>query len=198
MEIVPLANSVPAAGAAEPGWPTNLLYSFTVPGNPEGVEFAVTNTSGSGNVELLVSDGMFPTPEQAYSGSFNAGTIPQIVEFGTNSLLPTLANTTWYLAVPNISIPNAPVNYTITATVIASGAILNPPAITSANISSPTGGVSFSWIATPGESYTVEISTDLINWTVASNIVAQSSTGSYTDSVPANTQTARFYRLTTP
>jgi hypothetical protein len=197
MEIVPLTNGVPAFGIAAHGWPTNLLYSFAVPGNPAGVEFTVSNTTASGNVELLVSDGKFPMPEQSYSGSFNPGTAPQIVEFGTNSALPTLAGTTWYLAVPNTSIPGTPVNYSITATTITNGVVIIP-AFIGASLSSPTNGFSLNWTAVAGQYYTIEVSTNLTSWVVATNIVAQSTTATYMDSVPADSQTSRFFRIVIP
>jgi hypothetical protein len=197
MDVIPLANGVPKPGTAPPGYPTNLLYSFTVANNPPGVQFVVSNLSGLGNLELLVGDGIFPTPEQSYSGSFN-GTAVQTVEFGTSAALPSLANTIWYLAVPNTSTSTNSVNYTITATTITNGVVTTEPLFISASISSPTSGFSLYWNAAAGQTYTIEVSTNLTSWAVVTNIVAQSNTATYTDSVPANTQQSRFFRLTTP
>jgi hypothetical protein len=53
------------------------------------------------------------------------------------------------------------------------------------------------WTAVSGQSYTIETSTNLISWAVVTNIVAQSNTAAYTDSIPVDTQTSRFFRLTT-
>ncbi len=198
MDIVPLANGVPQAGTAPPGYPTNLLYSFTVPNNPEGVEFVVSNTTPVDTTELLVDDGVFPTPEQSYSVSYISNTNVQTVEFGTNSALPSLAGTTWYLAVPNTSTSANPVSYTVTATTITNGVVIAIPLLGVATISSPSTPFSMYWNAVPGQNYTIEVSTNLTSWVVVTNIVAQSNTAAYTDPVPASAQTSRFFRLTTP
>ena len=192
MEIIPLSNGVPVNGLASPGYPTNLLYSFTVTNNPAGVQFTVTNIFGVGNVELLADLDVFPTPEEFYSGSFNAGPSPQLVVIGTNAGLPSL-NGVWYLAVPNTSAAN--VSYTIEATNIISGPVTNAPLFFAASVSKASGNFSMYWAATPEKTYEVEVSSNLITWTFATNVTTDSTTGSYTDPMPVSSQRARFYRL---
>ena len=191
--IIPLSDGVPTNGTATPGYPTNLLYSFTVTNSPAGVQFTVINTSGAGNVELLANFDIFPTPGQFLSGSFNPGTDPQIVVIGTNATTLQSLNGTWYLAVPNTSATN--VTYTIEASTITNGSVTNVPLFLRAGVSLQTGGFSMSWRAISGRTYEVEVSTNLTTWTFLTNIVAQSNTASYTDLAPVAGQKARFYRL---
>jgi hypothetical protein len=197
VNLIALTIGIPYTNATVPGFPTNFLYSFSVPGNPAGLQFAVTNLSGFGNVQLLAQNGTFPTPSQSYSGSFNLGTGPQMIAFGTNANLPALTNTTWYLAVPNTS-TNNPVNYTITVATLATVPVTTLPLFIGASISTAANQFTLTWNATPGQNYLVQVSANLITWNTVANIVAQSSTITYTDSVPVNTQRSRFFRISTP
>jgi subtilisin-like proprotein convertase family protein len=194
LQIIPLTNGVPYSNTATPGYPTNVLYSYTVTNtNTAGIQFTVTNLTNAGNVELLVDLDVFPTPEEFYSGSFNAGTNPQLVQIGTNSTMTNLYGTLWYLAVPNTSATN--VTYSIEATNIISGPVTNAPLFISASVSSVTGNFSMSWAANQGQAYEIDVSSNLLTWTILTNITTQSTTGSYTDPTPVANQSARFYRL---
>jgi subtilisin-like proprotein convertase family protein len=194
--IVPLTNNVSYSDKTAAGFPTNLVYSFTVTNHPAGIEFTVTNTSGFGNVELLAEDGTFPTPQTFYSGSFNPGQETQVISIGTNAAAPSL-NGIWYLAVPN-TFSNV-VKYTITAATIAGSTnVPTSPFIMAAQITSPTNGFTMYWGAQPGQTYSIDVSTDLLQWKFVTNITATSTTASYTDAVPVESQKARFFRLSTP
>ncbi len=120
---------------APPGYPTNLMYSFIADANIAGVQFTVTNLSANGNVELLVGEDVYPTPDDFYIGSFNAGTSQQYVSIATNKDLPSVTNVTWYLAVPNTSGGN--VSYSITATESTNG-VVPSPLFLGASIASPS------------------------------------------------------------
>jgi hypothetical protein len=180
---------------APPGYPANLLYSFAADANTVGVQFTVTNLSASGNVELLVGEGVFPTPEDFYIGSFNAGASNQYVSIATNADLPSVTNVTWYVAVPNPS--GSKVTYSITAAESTNG-VVPAPLFLGASISSPTNGFTMYWRAVFGTTYQIEVSTNLGRWAFVTNVTPRTSIGSYTDSVPVNTQPARFFRLTAP
>ncbi|MEW6160351.1 MAG: LamG-like jellyroll fold domain-containing protein [Verrucomicrobiota bacterium] len=54
-----------------------------------------------------------------------------------------------------------------------------------------TGGVTLTWTPAPGQTYALEISEDLSQW---SNLATGLATGSYTDQIPADKR-VRFYRL---
>jgi hypothetical protein len=181
---------------APAGYPTNLMYSFIATNaKAAGVQFAVSNLSTIGNVELLVGESVYPTPDDFYIGSFNAGTIEQYVSIATNTDLPSVTNVIWYVAVPNTSSLN--VTYSITATE-TTNAVGSSPLFVGASIASPTNGFTMYWQAVPGTIYQIEVSTDLSSWAVVTNVTAQTTMGSYTDSVPVLTQTTRFFRLTVP
>jgi hypothetical protein len=181
------------------GFPTNVMYSFTVTNtNAVALTFTVSNLSGAGELQLLVSPGEFPTPEHFYIGSFNQGISTNFVAIDTNSDLTSL-NDTWYAAVPNVSANQAAVRYSITATVYtnAVGAPSPTPLIANAYISPETGQFSMSWNAAVGSAYAVEVSTNLTSWSVVTNITAESGTAVYTDPVPIPSQSLRFYRIMT-
>jgi subtilisin-like proprotein convertase family protein len=190
-EIIPLTNGIPYTNTAIPGY-TNVLYSFTVTNSPAGVQFTVTNLTNSGNVELLADLDIYPTPQEFYSGSFNAGTAPQLVQIGTNSTLPNL-NGVWYLSVPNTSVSN--VLYTIEATNLLVGPVTGLPLIVKGSISAQAGHFTMTWAAVSGKTYEIQDSTNLVTWTVLTNITAQSATGTYTDPTPIAGEKARYYRL---
>jgi subtilisin-like proprotein convertase family protein len=185
-------------GSAPPGFPTNLLYSFTVTNaSAAGLQFTVTNLSLTGDLQLLAGDGVFPTPESFYSGSFNPGADNQFISIATNASLTNLSGT-WYLAVPNATVNNAIANYSITAAVVTNGPVTSAPLFIGANIFSPTRGFSMFWNAVPGETYQIQVSTNLTQWSVVTNITVLSSTGAYTDSVPVISQKLRFFRILAP
>ena len=94
---------------------------------------------------------------------------------------------------PNTSDTN--VTYSIEATNIISGPVTNAPLFISASVSSVTGNFSMSWAASTGQSYAIDVSSNLVTWTLLTNITTQSATGSYTDPTPVASQHARFYRL---
>ncbi|HEX4121046.1 MAG TPA: LamG-like jellyroll fold domain-containing protein, partial [Verrucomicrobiae bacterium] len=197
LNIIALTTNSPGfIQSATPGYPTNFLYSFTVPsGNPPGVQFTVANLSGFGNVQLLAQNGTFPTPQQSYSGSFDPGINPQVVVIATNAALTNLSGTTWYLAVPNTS--SNTLRYSITA-LIATNVVTAQPLFVNASISTAANQFTLNWQATPGQSYTVQVSTNLVTWSNVTTIVAQSGTVGFTDTAPVNAQKGRFYRLLSP
>ena len=194
IQIIPLTNGIPYVNTAPPGYPTNLLYSYTETNLANaGLQFTVSNTSGFGNVELLAGLNVFPTPQDFYIGSFNPGTNAQFVQIaGTNATVTNFSGT-WYLTVPNTTDTN--VSYSIEALDLGTGVYTNAPAIVGATVSLATGKFTMSWSANPGQTYGVEISTNLTTWTLVTNVMAESTVGTYTDPTPVQTQKTRFYRL---
>jgi hypothetical protein len=145
---------------------------------------------------MVGDEGSFPTPENFFIGSFNAGTSDQLVRIVTNAALTSLSNI-WYAAVPNVSTNNADVRYSITAAILTNGVVNPTPLFLGASIASPAGGFTMYWSAVAGESYQIQVSSNLTSWAVATNITAQSNTAAYTDAVPVLTQPSRYYRIVT-
>jgi subtilisin-like proprotein convertase family protein len=190
--IIPLTNGVLYTNIAAPGFPTNILYSYTETNDATSdIQFTVTDTSGVGNLELLADLNIFPTAQDFYSGSFEPMSV-QTVIVETNSTLTNL-NGVWYLAVPNTDDTN--LSYTIEAQDITNGPVGPQPLIARAGVSAQTGKFTVSWTATVGKTYVVQMSTNLLKWTTVTNVTAQSTTASYTDPTSVETQKARFYRL---
>ncbi len=186
------------APGAPPGFPTNTIYSFTITNtNFAAVQFTVTNLSANGGLQLLVGKGAFPTPQDSYAGSFNPGLANQFVSIVTNAALTNLSGI-WYAAVPNVSVNNTDVKYSITASIVTNGPVTATPLIVTASMASPTNGFTMFWSAVPGQTYQVQVSTNLSQWTAVTNITAISTTASYTDPTPVLSQTSRFFRLQAP
>jgi subtilisin-like proprotein convertase family protein len=196
---------------APEGFPTNVLYSFTLPSSIyNGLQFTVTNltpASTNGALQLLVGEDAFPTPEDFYIGSFNPGANNQFVSIipvpegptftnMPNSGLLTTSNI-WYVAVPNASTNGIAIRYSITATLTNAGAGFQPLFL-GASITSPASGFSMYFSSVPGTTYQIQVSSNLANWTVATNITATSSESAYTDAVPVNTQKSRYFRIVKP
>jgi hypothetical protein len=59
------------------------------------------------------------------------------------------------------------------------------------------GGLSFSFASVPGQTYQVQVSTNLLNWTVSTNVLANGSSLQFTDTGAGSTQ-HRFYRVAIP
>jgi hypothetical protein len=183
--------------AAPPGFPTNVMYSFTVTNtNAVAVQFTVTNLSAEGQLQLLVNQDTFPTPDNFYIGSFNAGPATQFVSIVPTTALTSLSNI-WYAAVPNVSTNNLDLRYSITASVLTNGPVSGSPLFIGASIASPDTGFTMYWTAAPGTSYQIEVSTNLTTWSTVTNIISPSNTAAYTDSTPVLTQPLRFFRIVT-
>ncbi len=185
--------------AAQPlGFPTNLIYSFTVTNDEAaGLQFTVTNKSPTSSLELLVGKGVFPTPDEFFSGSFDFTLgADQSVVIATNASLTDLSGI-WYAAVANRTTGSA--SYSITASVLTNGPVVSKPfLVLGASISSPSNGFSMTWSAVAGASYQIQVSTNLMQWSSVANITATSNTATYTDSVPVRSQPLRFFRIVAP
>jgi subtilisin-like proprotein convertase family protein len=170
------------------------FYSFEItdPKIP-AVEFVISNLTG--NCDLLARLNDWPTPSQFDFGSFNAGLTDERLVITTNSTRTNLVGI-WYLAIPN----NDPgiVNFDIAATTLPAGSVPFPLiASSSARFSTANGGsFTFSWHATAGQTYYVDMSTDVIHWQTIAKITATSNTATFNDVRPPNT--ARYYRLRFP
>ncbi len=183
---------------ADPGFSLNgadqlTYFSFTITNNDAAVEFLLTNMTG--NCDLLARLNDYPTPSQFDFGSFNAGTTDERLVITTNSSLSSL-NGTWYLAIPNND-PN-PVNFDIAANLLPPGSLPFPTiASGTAHFSGASGGTfSFTFNSVAGQTYYIEMSTDLVNWQTVAKFTAKTSSSTFTDVTPRDR--SRYYRLRTP
>jgi subtilisin-like proprotein convertase family protein len=194
--IFPLADGVPFQGEiAAPGFSLDSLaelrfYSFTVSNSPPAIEFVISNLTG--NCDLLARLGDVPTPSQFDFASFNSGTVNERLVVSTNSLQTNL-NGIWYLGIPN----NDPglVNFDIAATTLANPTLPFPSIVAASANYTPGayGAFAFSWESIAGQTYIVDVTTNLVDWTTVAEIRAQSSTTTFND--PSPPDHARYYRL---
>ncbi|MDB6057522.1 MAG: Peptidase and in kexin sedolisin, partial [Verrucomicrobiales bacterium] len=176
----------------------DTVFAFTVSDSPRAVEFDLTGIAGNsgvlaGNVDLLVRLNAYPTPSQFDYASFNAGNSDEKIVVTTNSSVPSL-NGTWYLGIQNDEV--FAVDYKICAT--ETNSTVPFPAFASASAAytpGRNGAFMFSWSSIAGQTYYIDRSTNLVNWSTIATIRAQSSTTTFSDPAPADT--ARYYRLHT-
>ncbi|MGZ5566823.1 MAG: LamG-like jellyroll fold domain-containing protein, partial [Limisphaerales bacterium] len=176
---------------APPGPAFDTIYTFTVTTNVAAIEFDVTGMTG--DVDLLVRLGDYPTTAQFDAASFNRGLANERIVISTNRSRPSLIGT-WYAAVPNNE-PNY-VNYDICAQILPPGTLPFPSVVSgSAGYTSTTSYVafSFSWSSIAGQVYNVDMSTNLVNWSTVTTIRAESSTTMFNDSNPPDA--SRYYRV---
>ena len=73
-------------------------------------------------------------------------------------------------------------------------ATTNFPAVSQAKVL-PGLGLTVYWSSVPGDTYEVDYSTDLLNWTKAVSFKATTTQSSFTDFTPMTNRPGRFYRL---
>jgi hypothetical protein len=164
--------------------------------SPQAIEFDLTGTAGNGgvlagNVDLLVRSNAYPTPSQFDYASFNTGNSNEKIIITTNNAMPSL-NGTWYIGVQDDE--QFAVDYQICAT--ETNNVTPFPAVVAASatfIPGNNGGFSFTWNSIAGQTYHVDLSTDLVNWSTVATIRAESSTTTFSDPAPADA--ARYYRV---
>jgi hypothetical protein len=80
---------------------------------------------------------------------------------------------------------------------VAGGTILTANSIAMAPAPVVTGNATpqITWSTVVGEKYQVQVSTDLVNWTVLTSIVVTGPNSTFTDPTPYTDQLQRFYRI---
>jgi hypothetical protein len=196
--IIALTNGINPSGTnfftAPPGPDIATFYSYIVPTNNSTNGSIVTNlqfvlTNLSGDVDLMVGLDGLPSAQNS-TGSFNPGIQDETVTLTTNSSLPSLAGT-WYLAIPNNDANNVTFQILVSTNVTTSA----PTALQFSSVTISNGQITLCWLSVPGQHYTVEASSDLVNWTAAFSATATSTTTCYTEPLSMN---QRFYRLLSP
>jgi hypothetical protein len=190
--IIVLTNGIAVNFQSGPGVALTNFFEFTIDQTNASALFELYNLDG--DVDLLVQRDSLPSSQSYFAGSFNAGTNGEQIVVRTN-LLGTNINAQWFLAVPNNELTN--VSYTIRAVVPTNGILVSGVPI-GVVVSLPGPGVpagpTLSWPTVPGENYEVEVSTNLVTWTVLATVTAAGPTTAYTDPNPL-TGFPRFYRI---
>ncbi|MBA4148565.1 MAG: S8 family serine peptidase [Verrucomicrobia bacterium] len=191
INIIPLISGAPTNGIAGTGTAITNFYSFVIDQTNSSVLFELFNLSGDG--DLLVRFGDLPTLDNYDWISSNAGISPEQIVINTNGSLPEL-NGTWYLAVPNNEAFD--LDFTIHAVVSSPNGVLlsgQPLQIISGPVIED-GSVKFQWNSVPGQTYEIQVSTDLITWVTEEVITAVGSVSDYV-SPPIEGASMQFYRV---
>ncbi|MFN7139243.1 MAG: proprotein convertase P-domain-containing protein, partial [Limisphaerales bacterium] len=189
--IIQLISGVPTNGVAATGNTLTNFYSFVIDQTNSSVLFELFNLTG--NADLLVRKDNLPSLTEYDWSSTATGTANEQLVLSTNGAMPVL-NGTWYLAVVNNEAVD--VDFTIHAVVSGTNGVLvsgQPLQI----ISGPTiegNSVKFEWNSVPGQTYEVQVSTDLITWTTEATVTATASVYEYI-SAPIDGEPMRFYRI---
>lgn len=189
--VVVLTDNVPVTFTNTPAGAYSNFFRFDITATNPAVRFLATNLTG--DVDLVLSRGYFPTPFQYDFGSFNGGNVSEQILLSTNSVMTNL-NGTWFLSLPNNS--TGSVTFTLVATLSTNGT--NFPLIGSrikgTTFAAPGGGFTIVWDSIIGQNYAIDFSAALPTWTPLVTVQATSTQSSYTDN-SAPPGGIRFYRI---
>lgn len=172
------------------------IYHLNVATHPSKLLFELFNLSGNG--DLLIRKGAYPTATQFDYSSSLAGTNREQVVVSTNATVTDL-NGDYYATVINRETNN--ITYSISGTVpvtVDGGSMLTSTEgikVAAPSLSTNTATAQFSWTAVSGEKYQVEVSTNLVDWSPLTTITVSGPTASFTDPTPYNDSQLRFYRI---
>jgi subtilisin-like proprotein convertase family protein len=189
-QIICLTNGVPFSYTAAPGNALTNFFCFQIDRTNAAALFELCSLSG--NVDLTLQRGSLPLAPPYFGGSFNSGTNYEQIVIRTNASLPDI-NDTWYLAVPNNEATN--VNFTIRAVVSTNGLLVSCVPMNLMTSLAGTNGLQLTWNAVDGERYQILVSTNLINWSVLTNIVGAGNRVIFIDPAPVAGIPMRFYRI---
>jgi hypothetical protein len=165
--IIPLTNDVPfvanfpSAFVAPPGPPETFFFEFQITNSVDAVLFEMYNLSG--DVDLVLQRDVPPTMAPYFAGSFEAGLQPEQIVLRRTFDVPDLRGD-WYLGVFNDLSTN--VDYTLRASLQTNGVLLSAqPLVYTLTPLAPPRGSLLQWNSIVGEYYTVENSTNSVNWT---------------------------------
>src|SRR5581483_758760 len=166
--IITLTNGIPFQYHSASGLVPTNFFRFVVDHTNSAALFELYSLSG--NADLNLQRASLPYAPPYFGASFYPGTNTEQIVIRTN-LLGTNINDQWFLAVPDQDPTN--VTYTIRAVVSTNGLLISGIPI---NLSltqqsfGTTNVLTLNWPSVLGESYEVESSTNLVNWTVVTTI----------------------------
>ncbi|HWY74666.1 MAG TPA: LamG-like jellyroll fold domain-containing protein, partial [Verrucomicrobiae bacterium] len=194
--IITLTNGIPFLYHAAPGLVPTNFFRFVINQTNAAALFELYSLSG--NVDLELQRGSLPYAQPFFAGSFNPGTNSEQIVIRTN-LLGTNINDNWFLAVPDQDPTN--VNYTIRAVVSTNGLLISgiPIKLTLFQTSyGETNVLTLNWPSVLGETYEVESSTNLVNWSVVTTITNSPgplSTYAFPSNITINSAPWMFFRV---
>jgi hypothetical protein len=188
--IICLTNGVPFNYAAPPGAALRNFFCFQINQTNSAALYELYYLSG--DADLTLKRNSLPFAPPYFAGSFSAGTNYEQIVIRTNVALPDI-NATWYLGVPNNDPTN--VTYTIRAVVSTNGLLISALPLTLMVSLIGTNGPLLMWNAVDGEHYDVQISTNLINWSLYTNLTAFGRKVTWIDPTPTAGIPMRFYRI---
>jgi hypothetical protein len=196
VSVVTLANGTAAEGTSSSCNSFKRFYRFTVPSGTSRALFELYDLSA--DADLLLRRGDVPSfaVNDAVSSTEASGSEKIVIPLGGDGADITGI---WYLAVQNKTAGKA--DFKIRATVpvqVDGGSMLvsgEPIEVGTAPIIAATENPTINFAGVQGEKYVVEVSDDLLSWTVLTEITISDSSASVVDPTPYLQQTQRFYRI---
>jgi len=190
-----------ASGSSLPGVASQcsvgkVFYSFEV---PEGATRALFELYGlTGAADLILKRGSAPTELDFDARGDQDGTVSERITLTTNQDMPSISGT-WFAGVSTLS--STGLNYQVRATLpmeVAGGTILlsaEPLKVVTSKPDTQTETFEMDFGTVIGEKYVVEVSTNLFNWSVLTNIVVSGPNSKFVDPSPYTDNLLRFYRI---
>ncbi len=174
--VVPLASAVSVFGATTPGNAPNTMFKLTVATNTPSALFQVTSLSGNG--DMILRRGNYPTVATNDFKSANSGTLAETIVVRTNSTWTNIGGD-WYLGVVN----NDPfdLTYTVTAHLPTNGLLISATPLALPNtrpaqqyLTNHAFGLDVPTLS--GEKYQIQYKTNLsvTNWITLGTYIASS------------------------
>ncbi len=195
--VVDLQNATAVEGVADACNSFKRIYRFNIPGGAARALFEVYDLTD--DVDLLLQRDSAPTADSFDAASREADRASEkiVIPLGDGA---TDISGDWYLVVQSRTEGSA--GFKVRATMpqqVNGGSILvsgeplkvETEPIVSAQSDKPT--INFGTVR--GEKYVIEVSDDLINWTILTEFIVTDSSASFVDPTPFLDNSKRFYRI---
>ena len=194
---VTLENGVEVSGVADACNSFKRIYRFTIPGGTSRALFEAYDLSA--DVDLLLRRGTEPTEDTMDAFSREGGLESERIVIPLGDGTVDISGD-WRIVVQSRSEGKAA--FKLRATIpqeVSGGSILvsgEPIKVkTESIVSSETEKPTISFGAVRGEKYVIEVSDDLLRWTVLTEFIVTDSSASYVDPTPFLDNSSRFYRI---
>ncbi len=196
LSVVTLADATANEGVADDCNSFKRFFKFTIPATANRALFELYDLTA--DADLLLRKGDLPSASLFDAASSTEGAASEKIVVPLAGVGADIAGD-WYVAVRNRSAGKASFKVRATVPAIVEGGSMlisgDPIELETAPIVSATENPTLNFPTIRGEKYVVEISDNLIDWTVLTEIVVTDSNTSVVDPTPFLTQTRRFYRI---